>query len=219
MVISLLHSPSSSFQQSPILDYESDMLAIGILAGNVAHVEALVRLEATVSVRHHWTLYQACLVGSDIVQALLLSPQISSALYDPAESGDAIVHWVLRTSSSRFSTLKQQVVELLSKHSARFFEPDKLRETYLYILAAIPEEEEAEILRVILLERGRTPCLNHRNHSSDTALIIAIIYNHLEAAKLLLNLGADPNIKGEGGLPAIYHAIYQSNLEMLALLQ
>lgn len=220
MAISPLHSPASScFAQSLVPDYDSAVLAMGILAGNVAHVEALVRLGATISERDRWTLYQACLVGSDMVQALILSPQISSAICSPSESGDAIVHWVLRTPCTRFGTSKQYVIELLWDQGADLFEPDRLGDTCLHVLAAMPEEGNAEILRSILSERGRTPCLDNQNHYGDTALIIAVICNHFEAATLLLSFGADPNIKGEHGMVAMHYAVQQRNLEMLALLQ
>lgn len=200
-------------------DNDSVVLAMGILRGNVSNVEALVHLGATISERHRWTLYQACLVGSDMMKALLVSPEICSNICDPDESGDAILHFVLRTPCTRFSTSKMQVVQLLLEHGADLFQPDRLGETSLHILAAMSGEEEVQIFRTILFSSRPVPCLDHQNHYGDTALIVASICGHLEAARLLLSVGADPNIMGEDGMVAAQYAYQQGNLGMLDLLQ
>lgn len=110
-------------------DYDSVILATAILRGDVATVDLFVRLGATISEQHQWTLYQACLEGLDMIKALLASPDITSIFCQPNEGGDSILHFILRAPSTRFHNNKSQVVELLSEHGADLFQPDQLGET------------------------------------------------------------------------------------------
>lgn len=53
---------------------------------------------------------------------------------------------------------------------------------------------------------------------NTTPLIMAVRENHLEVAKILLDAGASPNVYPHGQHPALYEALCESNLPMVALL-
>lgn len=146
------------------------------------------------------------------------SPEITFNISIPDEGGDSILHFVLRTPNTRFGTSKTEIVELLKEHGADLFQPDRLGDTALHILASMPGEEDVQILRQILFGSGPVPYLNNQNHYGDTALTVAVQCNHLQAASLLLAVGADPNIKGEDESTAAQYAFQLGHMEMLALL-
>lgn len=212
-------SPTSmvTFGESFIaMDHESTLLAMAILTGNVRQVEALLHHGATISERHYWLLYQACLDGIEMVRVLMAFPGMD--FQTGAEDGDSILHLVLRTPNSKFSTSKADIVELLLRNGADPFVPDRLGETALHILSALPTEEDVELLRAVLSgSSGPLYCLNHQNLYGDTALIIAVICENMEAVKLLLELGADPNIRGEYNATALDYAVQQQNPELAVL--
>ncbi|KAJ0123531.1 Palmitoyltransferase akr1 [Diaporthe amygdali] len=198
-------------------DYESTVLAMAILSGDTAQVETMVNLGARVSADHRWTLYQACLQGTDMLKALLRNARSSSRL-DISPHGDSILHLALRTPARRFGTEKAEVVELLLNNGADPFRQDRLGETALHILAAMTADEEIELLRSLLDNRGPMSYLDQRNIYGDTALIIAVTSYNIDAARLLLEVGADPNVKGEYENTAYQYAHQQGNTEMLELL-
>lgn len=100
-----------------------------------------------------------------------------------------------------------EVIELFSSYGADLFQPNRLGETSLHILAAMLGEDEAEILCLILSGKGPVPYLNYRNYYSDTALIVAVIYNHFETVRMLLRVGVDSNIKRDNGMLAAQYAL------------
>ncbi|CAN8096760.1 unnamed protein product [Discula destructiva] len=217
MILSPLRSPTSCFTEPPG-DYDSTVLAMAILRGDLDTVVSFVGLGATISERHHWTLYQACLVGVSMVEALLACPDIAIKMSSPDENHDTILHFVLRTPSVRFGTNKPKIVKLLAEHGADCFQPDRLGETALHILAGVPGEDEIEMLEDMVSGSGPVPHLNDQNIYGDTALIVAVLCNNVGAVKLLLDVGAEPNIQGEHGIVATQYALQQGNLEILALL-
>lgn len=81
------------------------------------------------------------------------------------------------------------------------------------------EEDDVQFLEEVLFGSGSMPHLNDQNRYGDTPLIVAVLCNNCRAAKLLLDVGADPNARGEYGIMASQCALRQGNLEMLALLQ
>ncbi|CAN8096748.1 unnamed protein product [Discula destructiva] len=75
---------------------------MAILKGDVDTVAFFVSLGANISDHHQWTLYQAYLEGFDMIKTLLVSPSITSSIYQPSDGGDSIHHFVFRTPSARF---------------------------------------------------------------------------------------------------------------------
>ncbi|KUI64510.1 Palmitoyltransferase akr1 [Cytospora mali] len=210
-------SPSSTdtwmSSGSSALEHEASVLAMAILTGNTTEVQSLVNVGVTISERHHWTLYQACLQGVDMVGALLASPDINFNIDIPNDGGDPILHYVLRTPGSRFEGGKTSVVRLLLAHGADPFKHDRFGETALHILAGNTEEEIELVSGNVL-----PPPLDDQNHYGDTALIVAVISRNLAAARVLLEAGANPNLKGEQNSTAAQYAERQGCLDMMCLL-
>jgi len=82
----------------------------------------------------------------------------------------------------------------------------------------LPGKDKFEILDNIVCGSSPIPHLNDPNIYGDTALIAAVIYNNVAAAKLLLDIGADPNIRGEYNIVATQYTLYYGKFELLALL-
>lgn len=209
--------PPASLAASQHPDCNSATLAMAIQRGDIAMVGDLVRRGATLPEPYHCAKCQACLFGPDMMRTLLVSPAIRSNISIPDDNGDCILHFVLRTPAT--GNPKMQIVSILLEHGAEVHQPDRLGETVLHILARMPDAEEARLLPVLLANCDPLPILNHQNNHGDTALIVAVIRDHYEAASLLLNFGADPNIAGEDGNLAAEYALRMGKMEMLALLQ
>jgi len=56
------------------------------------------------------------------------------------------------------------------------------------------------------------------NSDSGTALMAAVFKNDIEIAKMLLDLGADPNIADPNGTTALHYATRFSNIDLIKLL-
>ncbi|KAK7739117.1 hypothetical protein SLS53_005753 [Cytospora paraplurivora] len=215
-------SPSSTdtwmSSGSSALEHEASVLAMAILTGNTTEVRSLINVGVTMSERHHWTLYQACLQGADMVGALLASPDINFNIDIPNDGGDPILHYVLRTPGSRFEGGKTSVVRLLLEHGADPFKHDRFGETALHILASSTEEEDVCLLRELVSGSGLPPPLDHQSQYGDTALIVAVISRNIAAARVLLESGANPNVTGEHNSTAAQYAERQGCLDMMCLL-
>ncbi|KAL1850470.1 hypothetical protein Daus18300_012884 [Diaporthe australafricana] len=198
-------------------DHDSTVLAMAVLGGDAAQVESMVNFGAKVSAEHHWILYQACLQGRDMLRALLHKSRDNEEFHLPP-NGESVLHLALRTPARRFGTEKADVVEFLVDKGADPFQQDKLGETALHILAAMPADEEIELLKALLDDSEPILCLNQQNTYGDTALVIAVTSYNIDAARALLEVGADPNVKGEYGNTAYQYAYQQGNSEMLELL-
>lgn len=61
--------------------------------------------------------------------------------------------------------------------------------------------------------------INKQNRHRTTALIWASANNYIEIVKLLLDKGADPNIKSKHGNTALIYAVYNNNIDMARLLK
>lgn len=216
---SILTSPPvspMSFCSASSVDHESSILAMAILAGNIDEVASLINVGVTLSERYNWTLYHACLQGVDMIRTLLGS----SCTLNVPDDGHSILHYVLRTPSTRtrFPGGKAGVVHALMENGADPFEQDRLGETALHILAGMLEDIEMDLLRALLLGGDPRPWIECRNHYGDTALITAVICQNYEAARMLLQAGADPNAKGDFGGTAVQCATHRGDTEMIDLL-
>lgn len=219
--VTILSSPLSSpadtcmsFCSFGSVDHESSVLAMAILAGDIAEVISLINVGVTLSEHYHWTLYQACMQGEDMVRILLGSNcnQIIPV------NDHFILHYVLRTPSARFPGGKADIVSALLEYGTNPFGQDRLGENALHILAGIPEDVELDLLRVLLAVDGPRPWLEARNHYGDTALVTAVLSQNHSAARMLLEVGADPNAQGEFGSTAAECASRRHDADMVVLL-
>jgi len=65
---------------------------------------------------------------------------------------------------------------------------------------------------------GRGLPVNLRNHKGDSLLMLASYHGHLEAARVLLDHGADPALANDNGQMPLAGAAFKGNLEMVRLL-
>lgn len=178
--------------------FESTSLVTAIIAGDADRVRALVGIGVALSESHHWVLYQACVQGVDMLQAVFASRGVTLNAVVPDAHSDCLLHYILRTPSSRFSNDKTSIVKVLLDHRADLFSRDRHGDTSLYILAGMKSEDHALLL--LFLGSGSHSHLNRRNRYNDTPLIVAVLYDHHRAARALLEYGADPYARGEGGM-------------------
>lgn len=194
-----------------------------ILSGDVARVRLLAQQGHTVAESDGWALYDACVRGTDMMQALLLNPDIDFNLELPGNNGRTL-HHLLRTPAAQFQGGKVNVIQLLLLAGADPFQRDNLGDTALHLLSGPVhwdnpsdslsletqqrefklEIESLDILRY-LLRRMHTYVrratddkpLDSVNNYGNTALVVSMLYGNTEASKLLLESGARRDITGE----------------------
>ena len=77
------------------------------------------------------------------------------------------------------------------------------------------ENDTTKILSA--LEQGID--VNCRNEYNETALHMATVFDRYDAIRLLLSMGADPNVRAEGGYAPLHYAVKsRKSLETIALL-
>lgn len=169
-----------------------------------------------------WVLYDICLDNLDMLPILL--PNYGDAFNQTLPyDRDSIFHLVLRTPANRFRNDKKHVVKTLLLGGADPLISDRLGDTILHFLAGSYEEESHNLLHFLLEGEGiesediRSACrqrLYQQNYYGNTALIVAVLYNQLSCAKLLLRYGADDSIRGEYEMTALEFAEWRHNTEM-----
>ena len=123
----------------------------------------------------------------------------------PHEAGDSVFHLLLRTPASRFQTNKEEVIKFLLRNGAGPPARDRLGDNMLYVLAGFAGTKSRGL--ILFLLAGGTPelgdirsvCfggLNYQSNLGDTPLTVAVLYNQLFAAELLLKQSADQKIWG-----------------------
>ncbi|KAH8754389.1 ankyrin repeat-containing domain protein, partial [Diaporthe sp. PMI_573] len=134
---------------------------------------------------------------------------------------------VLRIPAYQFKDGKGEVVQLLLRSGADPLAKNDLGDNILHILSGSTEPECHELLRFVLEEENnltdvRTACiqsLNQQNDFGDTPLIVAVLYNQLSPAEVLLRNGADMEIRGEFDMTAIEFAESRRYCDVLEILR
>ena len=212
---------------------DSYALASAILTGDVALVETLSRQQTQLARTDTWVLYEACLQGQAMLRALLLNLRLTFSITLPYCEGDTLLHFILRTPAARFCDRKRDVVKLLLLNGANPLQCDRLGDTILHSLAGNvwlePNSENTEgyvLLNLLLhdteLEGFRLACLQDidtQNNYGNTPLVIATLYNHVEYVRLLLESGANVNVRGEFGKSALDFAVDRGYTDIFNLLK
>lgn len=207
---------------------ESAALASNILARDAQRVRLLLDLGITLIRPHTWVLYDACLCGLEMLHLLLFGSNIDFNIPLTQGGGDTILHFVLRTPQERFRDSKEDIVKLLLRTGTNPFRCDQLGDTAFHLLAgdtrpAGSSTEGGRLLKLLLEDcpELQEPCLSsidNKNDFGDTPLIIAVLYNNIECAQLLLKHGADPYKLGEYGMTALDYAVEREYTEIAGLL-
>lgn len=142
--------------------------------------------------------------------------------------GDTILHFVLCTPQERFGDSQEDIVKLLLRTGMNPFRCDQLGDTVFHLLAGDTRPagfsiEGGRLLKLLLqgCPELQEPCLgsiNNKNDFGNTPLIIAVLYNNLECAQLLLKHGADPYKLGEYGMTSLDYAVEREYTEIAELL-
>jgi len=109
----------------------------------------------------------------------------------------------------------KDVVQLLLSYEASCNSVDEAGSSPLHLAAWAGN---GEVVRILLETGPSIPNVNLTNGDKETALHCASQYGHLDAVKLLLDAGADPNIKNIREETALDHAAQYGRIETVRLL-
>ncbi|KAH8749538.1 ankyrin repeat-containing domain protein, partial [Diaporthe sp. PMI_573] len=170
--------------------------------------------------------YLACVQGGDTLQACLASSDVDLNSPLPGRCGSNVFHEVLRIPADQFQDGKGEVLQLLLRSGTDPLAKNDLGDNILHILAGSTEPECHDLLSFLLEEKNdiadvRAACiqgLNQQNDFGDTPLIVAVLYNQLSPAEVLLRNGADMQIRGEFDMTAIEFAESRRYYDILGIL-
>ncbi|KAF4474202.1 hypothetical protein CGGC5_v017070 [Colletotrichum fructicola Nara gc5] len=256
-VDSLGGSWSSGRSSATIASTAEDDLVAAIMSSDVSQVEALCLLGVALSEDHLIYLYEACLRGPRMVEALAHHPAHNFTGRIGGPTNDCIFHMVLRTPATNFVglgadvvgtnlSIKAAVIRLLLQKNINLALRDRLGDTILHTVCGdlgppnLKEETEGFVFleqflgkgnseysqtvveecrsMINLQNTGRTKQDGTHQQFWHTLLGVAILYNNLKCAKLLLDLGANPHVTGEWDEPPIYFAVRNDSIDAVRLL-
>jgi hypothetical protein len=191
-------------------DVPSETPAYAVVSCNLTQVMELAASGAYERPSDAWTIYEACLQGHLMIQALSTNAALDLNPVILGQMGDRVFHFLLRTSPNRFSGGKLEVINKLLQHGVDPLETDRFGNTALHIIAELPEYQQSDQLMSLLLGSDapriiQTSCLTNidsRNglhdeaKSGNTALHVAVHHNNEACVKTLLEGGANPHLRG-----------------------
>ena len=105
---------------------------------------------------------------------------------------------------------------------------DRLGDTALHTMASIPGQGSAAFMSLLLDQKYAAFCqetcalyrssINAQNFFGNTALVVGALYNQPHCVRLLLEMGADPGIRGEFDKTALDFAQERGYVEVTYLL-
>lgn len=101
-------------------------LVFAIMTEDIIAVRLLISLGAIVRTEDAWVMYEACVLGSEILRALPLNPAIDLNPAIPGQMGDTVLHFVLRSPSSRCGDDIRAIIAILLLHGTNAWERDRL---------------------------------------------------------------------------------------------
>lgn len=208
--VDILSSPLSSpvdtcmsFCSFGSVDHESSVLAMAILAGNVAEITSLINVVVgavsldTVTGLHAGGRYGAYTVGKQ--------PQSD-------HSGKRPFYFALCTTNAECPWKGGYCVRATGVWHRPFRTGSSGRECTAY------SRRDPRGCRVGSSPSSARSRLEVRNHYGDTALVTAVLSQNHNAARMLLEVGADPNAQGEFGSTAVECASRRHDADMVDLL-
>ena len=188
---------------------------------------ALVRLQVRENAFHiipadSWMIYEACLKGPHMISALSGAANINMNPELPGQKGDRVLHMLLNTPFKYFVYDKAETITEFLSTGIDPFVPGRGGNTAIHILSgggvlaqdALGQKLLQTLLSENLLSRSLAALLNDRNFALNTPLIVAAQADNLPQLQLLLQLGADPNVRGEFGRTALYFAVARNFIDI-----
>lgn len=214
-----MESNSLHSSVSTLYDFDSspEALVYAILAENPGQVRDLANIGVSIWPTDSWIIYEACLQGPEMIEAISSSSTISLNPFIPGQMGDTVFHFLLRTLPGKFPSGKKNTIKLLLEKGVDPLQIDRLGNTSLHILAGDEDPSGLEIMDLLLgddtsiSESARESCasgiddqngkgpLSRAGEGGSTALMVAVRQNQASQVRLLLKSGASPHIKGEYG--------------------
>ncbi|KAK1840604.1 hypothetical protein CCHR01_16779 [Colletotrichum chrysophilum] len=250
VVVSPANSWCSEYSTaSTISESAQDDLLIAIDTDDLMSVEHLGLLGVALSADNSPKLYEACLKGPRMIDALSVHPRNDFTGRIPSYGDDLIFHMVLRTPARAFrkETIgdvemqtasdclhKAGVIRHLLMKGVDLCLRDRIGDTILHTgdidATDLDVETEGYYFMSLFLDpdekyyfgsEARDACLSMINLQNTgwtnseglkrqyfhTPLGVAILYNNLKCARLLLQNGADLTISGEWQQPPIFFAV------------
>ncbi|KAH6881113.1 ankyrin repeat-containing domain protein [Thelonectria olida] len=231
-------SPWSGSDESTLFDFHgpSEIPAYAIISGNRGQARALAAAGAYNHPADAWVIYEACLQGPAMIQALSVNPILDLSPRLPGQMGDTVFHLLLRTHPSRFPHTKIATIMELLQAGVDPLQPDRFGNTALHILAGVPTDMQDDAFELMKLLFGnqatplvRLSCISSVNHrsgvdsinnseSSSTPLQIGVIHNHISCVKLLLDNGASPHVRGLFNKTPLYFAVIRDFVDVADVL-
>lgn len=221
-----MESPCSLNDAHLQMDQTSNALLHALMSKDISKIRALVDYGARVSPADSWIIYEACLEGPDVIDALSFNNDIDLNPVIPGQDGDRVFHHLLRTQSSKFKCGKFYTIKLLLQKGVNPMMRDRKGNTALHILSQ--DSLDSELLRFLLCDtfvmpaRTRSSILESIDYQNkqgrNTALIVATQRRLEFSVRLLLEKGSNPHIQGEFGRTALYFAVARDCVEIARLL-
>lgn len=234
--VSGLSTPAMHFQCTGLdstntdCNYLEDAVIHAIMTENTEYVQRLVGMGVTVSPPNAWIIFEACLQGLQMIDAISSNSQIDLNLVLPRQGGDRVFHFLLRTPPNRFRSGKNETVNALLLKGVDPFAPDSRGNTALHILAGItttPDDCRKLFNLLCSTKRPVKDIINTRNRSGvlglvdgggDTALHTAVRNNNWCCTYQLLGHGANPSLRGEFQKTPLSLAVSRNSINMATLL-
>ncbi|KAK2609314.1 hypothetical protein QQS21_002095 [Conoideocrella luteorostrata] len=223
-------SAGSSHSSNPDI---SSALIYAVLTGNISHVLDLASEEVMIKPNDTWVIYEACLQGPGMIQALAAHRGIDFDQALPGQMGDTAMHFLLKANVDQLVD-KVEAARALFQHGADPAVIDRWGNNALHIAVGLEDKSDSLAMLELLLcprrcasESVRLLSLSHidvRNQATlssrqgDTPLMIAVFKNNMECVQLLLDNGANPSLCGEFDLTPLSLAKANGNTVLADLL-
>ncbi len=140
----------------------------------------------------------------------------------PGQQGDRVLHMLLNTPFKYFTYDKAETLMGFLNTGIDPFVPGRGGNTAVHILSGggvlAQDPLGQDLLRVLLSgnisSKNIIALLNDRNFALNTPLIVAAQAHNLPQLQLLLQHGADPNVRGEFGQTALYFAVARNFIDI-----
>ncbi len=228
--------PKSNKQ--PFLPRTRRKLITAVTSNNISVTEALLKQGANpnqmIAANGGRLLHMAARYGFLAIVDLLLQHGAKASINIKNKFGYTPLHEILSTKSA--SENHEAIILLLLQHGADLFITDNLKQTSLQLILQSRHVTLRELFSKIIRKLLKTAVINNHvaatklllgsgidpnqtdNTTGYTLLHLAVQYDALEVAALLLRHGADVDKSSNCGSTALHYAASNNHIEMATLL-